>query len=232
MKFPVLERENGNFWNDAFPGKLPPKSFISRDFSHQLWVVYAWHFFIFSFVIWHKRRRRTYVQEGYFPKKIMFSHKNGIFCKRELWTSLAAAAALSSCCCVKTVYGIWIYTSVFITVFCHVDHETLGVMAECRNQNFIFTLYMIILLAFKKKRCQKNSDVLFLFFSSFFIILFLRPPWSLVSWCWLLVCTAARAASDDAVLPSDDYQNREERRQNKVWREEARSINHAADRVF
>ena len=58
-------------------------------------------------------------------------------------------------------------------------------MAEYRNQNFIFTLCMI-LLAFEKK----NSFILF---------------WSAgVRWCWY-VYTPARAASDDAVLASDDY---------------------------
>ena len=129
-----------------------------------------------------------------FPKKSFFSHKNGTFYKQELWTSLAAAAALSSCWCVKTVYGIWIYTSVFIKLFSHVDDETLGVMAEYRNQNFIFTLCMI-LLAFEKK----NSFILFFFSFSFFfnsilipvLLLFylfyssVRPPWSAgVRWCW------------------------------------------------
>ena len=126
-----------------------------------------------------------------FPKKSFFSHKNGTFYKQELWTSLAAAAALSSCWCVKTVYGIWIYTSVFIKLFSHVDHETLGVMAEYRNQNFIFTWYMI-LPAFEKK----NSYILLFFFkfysdscsSSLLFVLILRPS-TLVSRCQvMLVC--------------------------------------------
>ena len=148
-----------------------------------------------------------------FPKNSFFSHKNGTFYKQELWTSLAAAAALSSCWCVKTVYGIWIYTSVFIKLFSHVDHETLGVMAEYRNQNFIFTLYMI-LLAFEKK----NSFILFFFLFLFFLILF----WFLFFFSFICsippsvhlgqqvsgdagMYTPARAASDDAVLASDDY---------------------------
>ena len=153
---------------------------------------------------------------GIFSQKIMFSHKNGIFCKRELWTSLAAAA-LSSCCCVKTVYGIWIYTSVFITVFCHVDHETLGVMAECRNQNFIFTLYMIILLAFEK-RDVKRIPMFYSYSSPFFLLFYssvhLGPSWSADAGCWYVVLLVLLPTMLFC-LPTI-YQNREERRQNKV----------------
>ena len=150
----------------------------------------------------------------------MFSHKNGIFCKRELWTSLAAAAALSSCCCVKTVYGIWIYTSVFITVFCHVDHETLGVMAECRNQNFIFTLYMIIFYWHSKRRDLKRIPMFYSYSS-----------WSDAD-CWYVLLLVLLPTILFGVLFCLPTIIRRIEIEKKEGREEARSINHAADRVF
>ena len=44
-----------------------------------------------------KREEEDVYSRDLFPKNSFFSHKNGTFYKQELWTSLAAAAALSSC---------------------------------------------------------------------------------------------------------------------------------------
>ena len=49
LRFPVFERVNGIFSNNAFPGKFSPKFLISRHFSRQFREFYALHFFLFFF---------------------------------------------------------------------------------------------------------------------------------------------------------------------------------------
>ena len=56
LRFPVFERVNGIFSNNAFPGKFSPKLLISRHFSRQFREFYALHFFLFFFFL-HSRRQ-------------------------------------------------------------------------------------------------------------------------------------------------------------------------------